>query len=245
MPIVILLIAHWYTAIFFQSFFLHRYATHQMFTMNQFWVKVFYVLTFLSQGLFCFNPKTYAIMHRMHHANTDTEKDPHSPVFYRGPWAVALQMSRVFLRIYHRKVPIESWMQKGCPEWSFFDRWVDRLPLRTLLCGFYVGYYLHFATSPWMYLLLPLHFFMGIIVGLVVNLGGHQHGYTNYKVGNESKNMAPIDLITLGELLHNNHHAFPSRPNFSVRWFEVDLIYIFLKVFKFAGVVRFSNDSAK
>jgi stearoyl-CoA desaturase (delta-9 desaturase) len=49
--------------------------------MNKFWERFFYLLAYISQGSSYVSPKVYAIMHWMHHAYADTEKDPHSPRF--------------------------------------------------------------------------------------------------------------------------------------------------------------------
>jgi stearoyl-CoA desaturase (delta-9 desaturase) len=39
-------------------------------------------MTYIFQGSSFLNPRAYAIMHREHHAYSDTEKDPHSPHFF-------------------------------------------------------------------------------------------------------------------------------------------------------------------
>ena len=83
MIILLFLILHWYLSLFGQTFFLHRYSAHKMFTMNKFWEKFFYVFSWIAQGSSYLNARAYAILHRMHHAYSDTEKDPHTPHFLR------------------------------------------------------------------------------------------------------------------------------------------------------------------
>src|SRR5690606_1806063 len=80
MVIIIFVICHWYFALFFQTFFLHRYAAHASFTMSPFWEKFFYVAMYIASGSAFISPRAYAITHRMHHAYTDTPDDPHSPL---------------------------------------------------------------------------------------------------------------------------------------------------------------------
>jgi stearoyl-CoA desaturase (Delta-9 desaturase) len=75
-------IAHWFLSLFFQTFFQHRYASHRMFTTSKFWERIFYLLAYLFEGASFLNPRAYAMMHRQHHAFSDTEKDPHSPHFF-------------------------------------------------------------------------------------------------------------------------------------------------------------------
>ena len=72
MAILIFFVVHWYLSLFVQTFYLHRYAAHKMFTMNPFWEKAFYLLTYTAQGSSFLSPRAYAILHRMHHAFSDT-----------------------------------------------------------------------------------------------------------------------------------------------------------------------------
>ena len=73
---------HWLSSVFCQTFFLHRYGAHRQFTMSKGWERFFHLLTYVTQGSSFLHPRAYAILHRMHHAYSDTEKDPHSPHFY-------------------------------------------------------------------------------------------------------------------------------------------------------------------
>src|SRR5437867_9264003 len=95
MTIIILFTAHWIVSAFFQSFFHHRYASHRMFSMTPRTERTFHVLTYLSQGSSYLSPRAYAILHREHHAYSDTEKDPHAPSFFGNVfsmmWMTALR----------------------------------------------------------------------------------------------------------------------------------------------------------
>ncbi len=66
-----------------RSLFLHRYAAHRMYTMGPRTERALHLLTYLLQGSSYLSPRAYAILHRQHHAYSDTEKDPHSPHYYR------------------------------------------------------------------------------------------------------------------------------------------------------------------
>src|SRR5437016_6437343 len=102
MAILVFFVAHWQLSVFCQSFFLHRYGAHRQFTMSKGWERFFHFLTFVSQNSSYLNPRGYAILHRMHHAYSDTERDPHSPKTY-GP--VVPGLFRMMMRtkhIYHQ-----------------------------------------------------------------------------------------------------------------------------------------------
>src|SRR5712671_5759149 len=82
MWVIALFLTNWFVAVFFQSSFHHRYASHRMFTMSEAMEKIFHIGTWISQGSSYLSPRAYAILHREHHAFSDTERDPHSPHIY-------------------------------------------------------------------------------------------------------------------------------------------------------------------
>jgi len=49
--------------------------------MNKGWERFFFFFAWLTQGSSYLSPRAYGIMHRIHHAYTDTELDPHSPAY--------------------------------------------------------------------------------------------------------------------------------------------------------------------
>lgn len=104
MVIVVFFLAHWFLSLFCQTFFLHRYAAHKMFSMTKFWERAFYVATFVTQGSSFLNPRAYAIMHRMHHAYSDTEKDPHSPYYFRSMFMMMWRTKDIYLGYLLRRV---------------------------------------------------------------------------------------------------------------------------------------------
>ena len=130
MAILIFFIIHWYFSLFFQTFFDHRYAAHRMFTMSKGWEKVFYVLAFIFQGSSYLSPYAYGVMHRMHHAFADTEKDPHSPQYDDNLFKMMWRSRLVFNDIYYHRATIEPRFLKDLPEWISFDRFASSRPVR-------------------------------------------------------------------------------------------------------------------
>ncbi|MCU0411779.1 MAG: acyl-CoA desaturase [Bacteroidetes bacterium] len=245
MAIAIFFVGHWFLSLFSQTFFLHRYSAHKMFTMSPFWEKFFYIFTFITQGSSFLNPRAYAIMHRMHHAYSDTEKDPHSPHYFRSMFKMMMHTKDRYLDLLLRRVEPEKGFDKNIPEWTAIDRFANMWTPRVLWGVGYTAFYVAFATEWWMFLLLPVHFLMGPIHGAIVNWSGHKYGYVNFKdTGDLSKNSLPLDFVTLGELFQNNHHKYPSRANFAVRLFEVDPTYPIMKLLSWLGIIRFTREVA-
>lgn len=234
MYVLALLIIHWYLSLFFQTVYLHRYCSHNMFKMP-FWLdRVFYFCTFLTQGASFLNPKVYAVMHLEHHKHSDTEKDPHSPMQAKNVMEMMIKTYKHYLDILNNldsyKVRIKSWKS--------LDKFADSWSVRILFGVLYFAIYTQIITSPWQYLLLPIHFIIGPIQGAIVNWCGHKYGYQNYNSNDHSKNTLPIDLFLMGELYQNNHHQYPQRLNFKSKWFELDLGHLSLKPLKLVKLIR-------
>src|SRR5690554_3168611 len=243
MIILIFFIAHWYLSLFAQTFFLHRYASHQMFTMSKGWEKVFYIMTYIFQGSSFLSPRAYGIMHRLHHAYADTEKDPHSPQFTANMMDMMWKTKKIYSNIRENKANIEEKFLKNVPSWESLERfgstWFSRIAWGT----FYALFYIQFATEWWMYLLLPIHFFMGPIHGAIINWFAHKFGYVNFKVDDTARNLLPFDFLMMGESYHNNHHKFGGRANFGVKWHEFDPTYPIILLFNALGIIKLKKNN--
>ena len=240
--ILIFFVAHWYLSLFFQTFFLHRYAAHKAFTMSPFMEKVVYILTWIFQGSNYLSPYGYGVMHRMHHAYADEEGDPHSPKHSKTIIGMFVKTWKIFDAIKFGKMEIEPRFKKDIPSWKSFDdiayHWITRL----FWGACYILFYIFFATHWWMYLLLPIHFMMGPIHGVMINWYAHKIGYINFKVKDTSVNLLPVDVLMMGEGYHNNHHMYPSRPNFGNKWFELDPAYPFIVLMKWTVIIKMQGN---
>ena len=245
MIILFSFIGHWYLSLFCQTFFLHRYAAHKSFTMSKFWERFFYILTWIFQGSSYLSPFGYGVMHRMHHAFADTEKDPHSPKFSTNLFSMMWSTKDIYTAITTGKQKVEARFTKGVPNWASFDifarSWVSRLFWGVV----YIAFYIAFAPSAWFFFLIPVHFLMGPVHGVVINWFAHRLGYTNFKVSDTSKNLLPFDFLMMGEGYHNNHHKHGSRANFGgIRWHEIDPTYIIIKVLHFFKIIRLKKSAS-
>lgn len=238
MAILLFIIAHWYLSLFTQTFFNHRYAAHAMFSMSRGWEKFFFIFSWIAQGSSYLSPHTYGVLHRMHHAYADTEKDPHSPKYDKSLFSMMWRTKTIYSNIFYKRVQIEERFTKGVPSWESFDKFGDSWPVRLLWGGLYIAFYIAFATQWWMYLFLPLHFFMGPIHGAIINWFAHKYGYRNFEVKDTSRNIMPVDVFMLGEGFHNNHHNNGARANFGSKWWEFDPVFPFIMLFDKLRIVR-------
>jgi stearoyl-CoA desaturase (Delta-9 desaturase) len=241
MVVLFIFAAHWYLSLFTQSFFHHRYSAHLQFKMTRFWEKFFFIISFIFQGSSYLSPYAYGIMHRMHHAYADTEKDVHSPKYDSNFFSMMWRTKVVYDQIFKGKVEIDEKFKKNVPEWHAFDSFASHTLTRAAWVFIYVLLYLAFATHWWMFLLVPIHAVMGPFHGVIINWFAHKYGYTNFEVSDTSKNLMPLDILMLGEGFHNNHHKHASRPNFGVKWFEFDPIYPFILLFDKLRIIRLNR----
>lgn len=239
--ILVFFVLHWYLSLFSQTFFLHRYSAHKMFLMNKFWERFFYFFTYVTQGSSYLSPRAYAILHRMHHAYSDTEKDPHTPHHTKNVFTMMMKTKDIYNGFVNDKVTPEARFDGNVPVWrtleSIGDSWYSRAGWGTA----YVLFYIYFvpASAWYLFLLLPFHFLMGPVHGAIVNWFGHMHGYQNFDNNDKSRNTVFwADWLMMGELFQNNHHKLPNRVNFATRWYEFDPTYPIIKTLLLLRIIK-------
>jgi stearoyl-CoA desaturase (delta-9 desaturase) len=243
--IILFFFVHWFLSLFFHTAFLHRYGSHGMFTMGKTTERVFYFFTWFFQGSSFLVPRAYAVMHRMHHAYSDTKADPHSPHFFKDVFGMMWETKKIYQSFATGTLKPEPQFGSNLPVWDSLDRFGDRSIVRIsfgiLYSLFYFWLIFFHGVSAWWLLLLPVHYLIGPVQGATVNWCGHKYGYRNFDNGDHSRNTGNIGILLGGELFQNNHHRYPDSPNFAKRWFELDPTYLILKVLNGIKVIRFKD----
>src|SRR5215813_13129372 len=243
--IAALFVTHWVVSCFFQSSFHHRYASHRMFTMSARAEKIWHLLAYAAQGSSYLSPRAYAVLHREHHAYSDTEKDPHAPGFFPNILAMMWETAKRYTAHLTRRSSPEGRFLGHVPDWPTLERLASTWTSRIIWAVVYGIPYLLFATAWWHYVLLPVQWVMGPLHGAIVNWCGHKYGYRNVRTGDRSRNTLPLDFVTMGELFQNNHHSASGRLNFAQRWWEVDPTYVVLRGLAWGGVIQLVPAAAK
>jgi stearoyl-CoA desaturase (delta-9 desaturase) len=178
--------------------------------------------------------KQWVAIHRRHHRSSDLPGDPHSPHVF-GFWHVLFKGAG----LYHSSSKDTAMIQQygvGTP-----DDWIEKNL-----------YTLHSRLGILLMLVIDLLFFgpWGFIVwGIqmlwipfwaagVINGVGHWIGYRNGETKDHSRNISPWGIVIGGEELHNNHHLEPANPKLSRKWFEFDLGWMWLSVFRLVGLAK-------
>lgn len=165
----------------------HRYFTHQSFITSKLKEKfLIWVQTLCGEG----SVLTFVGVHRMHHAFTDTEKDPHSP-YFKSWVSIAYFLQPITLTLNIVKDVTKNWHIKKQHKYYF------HIHFCLLIIGFfYPIFYCYFIAFP---ILLSLY------TNAIVNIALHKYGE---KVDNSSsaRNNFFINLALYGAGYHGNHH---------------------------------------
>jgi stearoyl-CoA desaturase (delta-9 desaturase) len=176
----------------------------------------------------------WVAVHRKHHAFSDVPGDPHSPVLL-GLRKILLEGAEVY-RDSARNPDIVAKYGRGTP-----TDWLERNVYarhRNLGIVLLVVTDLVVFGVPGIIILSVQLVSMPLMAAGVINGLGHAVGYRNFECDNAARNLMPWGLLTGGEELHNNHHAFPSSARFSMRRVEFDIGWMWLTIFSALGLAQ-------
>jgi stearoyl-CoA desaturase (Delta-9 desaturase) len=194
------------------SVYLHRGLTHRGLTVHPALAIVLRVFLWLTTGM---RQREWVAVHRRHHAALDTELDPHSPAV-RGFWRVQLTNAAMYRRVARDGVTVEKYAKDLPPD--RLDRWFFDHAFLGLGVG--VGILCLLLGWPTGLLAAVVHTVSYLGLSGAINAVGHTAG--RRPAGNSGTNLRSLALITVGEGLHNNHHAAPTSARFSFRRSELD-----------------------
>lgn len=197
--------------------YLHRAGAHRALTLRPVAEHVARPVVWLTTGL---RPREWIAVHRRHHAATDTEEDPHSPVVL-GVWRVQFANAALYRRAARQPRTLAKYGRDHPPDA------LDRLLYDRAWLGLGIGIValcLLFALvfdAWWLGLVAAaVHAATYLLAGGAVNGIGHTWGRRPYP--NSATNLAWLGWLTAGEGLHNNHHAAPTSARLARRRGEVD-----------------------
>jgi stearoyl-CoA desaturase (delta-9 desaturase) len=218
---VVAVIALSQCAVLATSVYLHRTLAHRALVMHPVADVAFRTVLWLTTGL---RRREWVAVHRKHHAFTDRNGDPHSPRLL-GLWRILL----FNVHYYMREARNPETLARFAPdipddrlERAIFSRgWAGLALGIALLC-------LILGTSLGLLVALAHAVLYVVVVAPLINGIGHWRGGQNF--ANTARNSRVLAWMTGGESLHNNHHAHPRAPKFSVRRSEFDPSWMGIRV---------------
>jgi stearoyl-CoA desaturase (Delta-9 desaturase) len=201
-------------SIFLTTIFLHRTLAHRAITMSPGLRFACRFLTWITTGI---EPREWVAVHRRHHAFTDVEGDPHSPLL-EGFAAVQIGNVVMYRRAARDGVTVEKYTRDMPP-----DGW-DRALFDHGLAGLGVGIGILFLIfwGHWELVAIAAatHVISYLMLNSAVNAVGHRFGRRPFE--GLAGNTQWLAWLTGGEGLHSNHHAAPTSARLSFRRGEID-----------------------
>ena len=217
----------------------HRLLTHRSFKAPK-WLE--YTLTVFGTMSIQDDAPKWVATHRIHHKFVETERDPHStrPGFW---WA---QIGWVLFGTAqdHDGATLKKYVP---------DLMKDKF--HTFLAKYYyvpiiVSAFVLFAIGGWSMVFWGV--FMRVVVGWhttwFVNSLSHIYGKKPFATNDDSTNNWLVALLTFGEGWHNNHHAFPTSARHGLKWYQFDMNWLTIRLFKklgWAKDIRIFNTESK
>jgi len=223
-------------AVIATSVYLHRALAHRALVVHPVADVLFRTVLWLTTGQ---RRQEWVAVHRKHHAFTDQEGDPHSPQLL-GFWRV--QLLNVYY--YMREARNRGTVEKFAPDVP--EDLLDRAVFSRGLVGLGLGVaLLCLVLGVWPGLIAALaHALLYVFVlAPLINGVGHWRGAQNFS--NTAYNSSALAWVTGGESLHNNHHAHPRAPKFSVRRFEFDPSWVVIRVLMVLRLARPVGEKVK
>lgn len=227
--LTICLILYWMTGCLGITLCYHRLLTHRSLQVPK---PLEYLLCIIACLAGQAGPLSWVAAHRIHHARSDQEGDPHSPLkgffWAHMGWCLTKNPEIDDDKMYAKYVPD---LAKD-PVLVFLDKYHI---VWTFLLG--IGLY---VWGGWPFVV------WGIFVRLVlvyhttwlVNSATHIWGYQTYKSGDKSTNLWWVALLSYGEGWHNNHHAFQFSARHGLKPWEIDTTYMVIKLLQWAGLAK-------
>ena len=213
------------------TLYLHRDQAHRSIELHPVLRHFFRLWIWLSSGMVT---REWVAIHRKHHALVEREGDPHSPKVF-GLSRVLLEGAELY-RIESQNIETLEKYGRGCP-----DDWLER---NLYARSHWLGIYSMLAIDVVLFGLPGITVFaiqmlaMPVFAAGVINGLGHARGYRNFETDDTSTNLYPVAILVGGEELHNNHHAFPTSAKFSVRPWEFDIGWMYIKILNASGLCK-------
>lgn len=191
-----------FSQIFVVNIIGHRFIGHANFKPSRA-AQFFFLLWTVAVGLS--SPLSSSLIHRRHHQNSDTDRDPHSPP-QKGAFKKIFFFSQVYLNFFDEKnfTMREILRESRRPYFIFFHR---------------AGAYLSLLISAVLFFSLGLEgvFFLQTLPVLICFIGQFNLVYRTHVPDPENPNhnhsvdSIIANILTLGEGAHDAHHRAPAK----------------------------------
>lgn len=213
------------------TLYLHRHSAHNSLELHPALAHFFRFWIWLTSAQ---NTKEWTAIHRKHHAKCETEDDPHSPrvkglktVFFKGAELYQSEAQNPeTLKRYGQRTPTD-WLE---------TRIYTPFKMYGIALMAMIDFYLFGLAGITIWAIQML--WIPVFAAGVINGVGHTFGYRNFECKDASKNILPWGFFIGGEELHNNHHTYPNSAKLSVKPWEFDIGWLWIRIFSAFGLAK-------
>jgi stearoyl-CoA desaturase (delta-9 desaturase) len=204
------------------TIFLHRSQAHRALELHAIPSHFFRLWLWLTTGMVT---KEWVAIHRKHHAKCETVDDPHSPVTH-GIKTVLLTGSELYRAESKNQETLAKFGHNTPNDWverNVYSRFQWQGVGLMLVID--VALFGAIGATVWAVQML----WIPITAAGIINGLGHWWGYRNFEAADASTNISPWGVIIGGEELHNNHHTYPTSAKLSVKPYEFDIGWAYIR----------------
>ena len=213
------------------TIFLHRSQAHRALDLHPIAAQFFRFWLWLTTGMVT---KQWVAIHRKHHARCETVDDPHSPVT-RGIKTVLLRGSELYRAEAKVTATLDKYGHHTPNDWIERKLYSRRSGLGVrLMLVIDLALFGALGLTVWAVQML----WIPITAAGIINGLGHWWGYRNFEPNDASTNLLPWGIVIGGEELHNNHHTYPTSAKLSVKRFEFDIGWLYIRLMQTAGLAK-------
>jgi stearoyl-CoA desaturase (delta-9 desaturase) len=205
------------------TLYLHRSQAHRGVEFHPAVAHVMRFWLWLTTGM---TTKQWVAIHRKHHQVTDQAGDPHSPHIF-GIWTLIFSGWKLY-NDAAKDADFVMQYGKGTPkDWIERKLYTPHHKLGILaMLAIDVALFGAWGLLVWGIQMIWIPFWAaGMINGV-----GHWWGYRNGQTRDQSRNISPWGIIVGGEELHNNHHLDPANPKLSLKPWEFDIGWFYIRI---------------
>lgn len=216
------------------TLYLHRGQAHRGITFNPILEHFMRFWLWLTTGMVT---KEWVAIHRRHHQKCELPGDPHSPKEF-GLMKVLFGGAFLYADAAKDKKLVDSYGVGTPSDWMERNVYTPHSRLGfSILLVFNVIVFGWVGILLWGIQMIWIPFWAaGVINGI-----GHFWGYRNGDTKDNSRNISSIGIIVGGEELHNNHHLEPANPKLSRKWYEFDIGWMWLSIFRTLGLAKLAR----
>ncbi len=216
------------------TLFLHRSQAHRAIIFHPILSHFMRFWLWLTTGMVT---KQWVAIHRKHHRYSDIEGDPHTPHVY-GILHVLFKGAFLYHAASKDKDMVNTYGVGTPADWMELHLYQPHsrlgIGLLLLLSIFLFGWW---GLLIWGIQMIWIPFWAaGVLNGI-----GHWIGYRNGETKDYSRNISPWGIVIGGEELHNNHHLDPASARLSKNWYEFDIGWMWLTIFRYIKLAKLTR----